>query len=143
MIAAVYARALLILAVGMILLVGCGRYYYGGKPGGDFHADSAACIADIGIPSSNKQVALVAKEPYQRCMLGKGWTREQRVDDAGWYRGIEEDQQVIDLAAGPPQPTSSSGGAGSLSRQQVCRQTWLSTHEWRSNLDKYSACLRQ
>ena len=123
-------------------LTGCGKYYYGGKPGGDFHADSAVCVNDIGILSANKQVALVAREPYQRCMLAKGWTREQRVDDAGWFRGVEDDQQVIDLAAGPPQQPSPSG-AGSLSRQQVCRQTWLATHDWRSNLDKYSACLRQ
>lgn len=128
-------------AMGSLLLLlvlggsaGCGKYYYGDKPGGDFRADSAACIDDIGIASSNKQVALVAKEPYRRCMLAKGWVREQRVDTVGWHRGIEEDQQVIDLAAGAPQPPASSSGAGSLSRQQVCRQTWLSTHEWRKNL---------
>ena len=65
---------------------------------------------DIGIPSSNKQVALVAKEAYQRCMLAKGWTREQRVDTAGWYCGVEEDQQVIELAAGPNLKTAKALG---------------------------------
>jgi len=137
MIAAIYARGLLILSVGL-LLAGCGRYYYGGKPGGDFHADSAACINDIGIPSSNKQVALVAKEPYKRCMLAKGWTREQRMDDVGWFRGIEEDQQVIDLADGPKQPEPSAAPGSEI----FCRARHLDNRsDWRDRLPAYRECL--
>jgi hypothetical protein len=69
-----------------------------------------------------------------------GWTREKRVDDAGWFRGIEEDQQVIDLTAGPAQP-STPAGAGSLSRREMCRRTYLEGSDWRKRLPQYQECL--
>jgi hypothetical protein len=151
MIAATYARKchrrarggiamrLGIVLLGIFFLTSCGKFYYGGKPGGDFHADSSACIADVGIPSGNKQYALVAKEPYKRCMLAKGWTREQRGETAGWFRGIEEDQQVVDLATGPKQPEPSANTGSEI----FCRARHLDNRgDWRDRLPAYRECLK-
>jgi hypothetical protein len=136
------AQRAAVVLLAVLTLTGCARYYYG-KPGGGpaaFQADSLACSHDVGIPSGNKKYALVARAPFQRCMEAKGWTREKRLEgERGWYRGVEDDE-VIDLEVGVVQPASTSG-AGSLSRQNVCRQTYLQDHDWRRNLDKYRECL--
>jgi hypothetical protein len=78
-------RTMIAVVALALVCAGCGLFYYG-KPGAgaaDFRADSTACINDFGIPSKNGQIALVAKEPYKRCMLAKGWTREQRINTDG------------------------------------------------------------
>jgi len=108
----------LVIAVLVIVLAGCGRFYYG-KPGTfpaipmDFRADSDACIREVGIPSGNGQYALVTREAFQRCMEGRGWVREKKVEPGyGWYRGIEGDD-VVNLADGVKQPDPDYGGATS------------------------------
>ncbi len=116
MIAAVYARkSTLAWLLSALALTGCGRYYYG-KPGTfpaipmDFRINSTACIRDVGVPSGNGQCALVAKEPYRRCMLARGWTREEKIEPGnGWL---------------------------SASRQFACRRTYLQDLDWRSNMHK-------
>jgi len=130
-------------AMVALLLAGCGRYFYT-KPGGDFTADSTACIREVGISSANQQYALVTPEHYRRCMLAHGWTREQKVEPVpyGWFRGVEN-EEVIDVARGPRQPSDSSGAAYSMSRQQMCRQTWLQRSDWRERLPDYEECLRR
>ena len=95
------------LVVTAALVAGCGKYYYG-KPAAtyaDFRTDSIACARDVGIPSGNGQYAAVSPDLFRRCMLAKGWDREQRLepDPHRWFRGVE-DNEPIDLAAGPRQP---------------------------------------
>ena len=131
------------LAVGLMglayFLSGCGKFFYG-KPQAtavDFHADSAACVSEVGIPSSDKRHALVGKLPYKQCMLARGWTREQRVDTVNWYRGFEEDTQVIDVQAGPKQMDQAAGGSDTLCRDRHL----LNRSAWRDNLPAYYACL--
>jgi hypothetical protein len=76
-------------------------------------------------------------------MVAKGWEREQRVepDPYRWFRGVE-DNEPIDLAAGPRQPEVGTGSR-STSRQLVCRQTYLQDPNWRNNLGAYQECLNR
>jgi hypothetical protein len=73
-------------------------------------------------------------------MLAKGWTREQRVNDTGWFRGVDEDQQVIDVVAGPPQPSPTSSPAA-LSRQRACQDTYERSGR-QDRVQQYQQCLR-
>ena len=139
----VRARSLvLVIAVGLTL-TSCARYYYGrpGAAAADFRADTTECAREFGIQSPNKQVALVSPEIYRRCMLAKGWTREKRIEpvDAGWFRGIENDEPV-DLALGPkqpdPEPTSSA-------RMHCWRRYIEGRSAWREQLPAYRECMGQ
>lgn len=90
-----------------LLLTGCARYFYA-KPNasrGDFRIDSVACARDVGVVSGNGQYARVMREPFQRCMIAKGWTREKKMEpvEYGWFRGVEDDD-AVDLQEGPTQP---------------------------------------
>ena len=90
-----------------LLLAGCGLYYYS-KPGGsytDFRTDSIACVRDFGIPSGNREYAVVSPNLYRRCMRDKGWARDQQVapELSRYFRGVE-DSEPVSLSAGPPQP---------------------------------------
>jgi len=141
------ARRAVIVVTAVLLLPGCAKYYYG-KPAGtysDFRDDSIACARDVGIPSGNGQYAAVSPNLYRRCMVAKGWEREKRVepDPYRWFRDVE-DNDPIDLAAGPQQPSGSSGPA-SASRTIICRQTYLENTggDWRNRLPQYQECLRR
>jgi hypothetical protein len=128
----------------LVLLTGCGKYYYTRADVGaaSFEADSRACIRDVGIPSPNGRYALVTREAFQPCMEQRGWSREKKIEPGyGWYRGVEDDE-VIDIEAGVAQP-SAGAGRGSLSRQLMCRRTYLSGPDWRQRLPDYRACLSE
>jgi hypothetical protein len=135
--------------LGALALAGCGRFYYT-RPGAtptlsDFDADSRACIRDVGVPSGNGQYALVAKEPYQRCMLARGWTREQKVEpvEPGWYRGVESDG-VVGLAEGVRQPNPSAAGPADATKRVFCYRRHLELRsDRRDRLADYEKCLRE
>lgn len=132
-----------------LALTGCGRFYYT-RPGGtptlsDFDADSRACIRDAGVPSGNGQYAPVAKEPYQRCMLARGWTREQKIEpvEAGWHRGVESDD-VVSLTEGVPQPSSRATGPADATKRVFCYQRHLEMRsDRRDRLADYEKCLKE
>jgi len=79
---------LIALAVLMLALSGCGRYYWS-KPNAqldDFNRDSAACAKE-----ASPAYGIVVEETYRKCLTNKGWQRSQQQEPApaGWYRGIE------------------------------------------------------
>ena len=148
MIAAIRGRrSTLVWLLCTLALTGCGRYFYT-RPGAapsHFDADSLACIRDVGVPSGNGQYALVAPEPYQRCMLARGWTREKRMEpvEAGWYRGVERDN-VVSLAEGVRQPSSSAAGAADATKREFCFRTHLELRSARKDaMADYARCLAE
>jgi hypothetical protein len=129
-----------------VLLTGCGRYYYS-KPSAtysDFQADGVACARDVGIPSGNGQYAAVSPDLFRRCMAGKGWDREQKVEPepTRWFRGVEGNEP-IDLTAGPEQPSSTWRSPAYPNRYQACRDTWLDRSGRQDRVEQYRNCLRQ
>jgi hypothetical protein len=132
-----------------LALTGCGRYYYsrsGAPPSlSHFDTDSLACIREVGVPSGNGQYALVTPEPYQRCMLARGWTREKRMEpvETGWYRGIERDD-VVSLAEGVRQPRSSAGGPADATTREFCFRRHLELRSARHDaMADYQKCLAE
>jgi hypothetical protein len=120
---------------------GCAKYYYGhpDKSFTGFELDSRACIREVGIPSDNGQYALVTRVPFQRCMMGRGWIREKKLEPVewGWYRGVEDDE-VLDLEAGIRQPQPAAAGNTEI----FCRARHLDNRsDWRDRLPAYRECL--
>lgn len=111
----------LAIAVLVIVLAGCGRFYYThALSTASFDVDSTACVRAVGIPSGNSQYALVTREAFQRCMEGRGWVREKKVEPGyGWYRGVEGDD-VVSVADGVRQQDRQDGGQDA--QTIFCRQ---------------------
>jgi hypothetical protein len=130
-----------------LALAGCQLYWR--KPGANlaaFTADHQTCAAKAGTDVGAGQV-LVNLDVYRACLTVHGWSREtgsKASNPAGFYRGLE-DAGPVPVGHMPKQvgETEGTAGAGSLSRQQACRQTWLQTSDWRKNLPDYQACLAQ
>lgn len=89
-----------------LLLVGCGKHYWG-KPGAgpaDFQRESAECARENAVQmSANKDYGIVIADLYKACLKTRGWQRAQQFEPppAGWFRGIEEDG-LMRLEAPPP-----------------------------------------
>jgi hypothetical protein len=97
-------RWLGLVVVAGLLLVGCGKHYWG-KPGAsptDFQRESAECARENAVlMGSNKDYGIVIATLYKNCLRARGWNRAQHFEPppAGWFRGIEED--------GPMRPEAS------------------------------------
>jgi hypothetical protein len=138
--------ASLLLAVA---LAGCQLYWR--KPGADlaaFTADHQTCMAKAGADVGRDQV-LVNLDVYRSCLKVHGWTREtggKAGNPAGFYRGLE-DEGPMPRGQMPKQVGETEGGMGristTLSRELVCRRTYLEQHGWRDRLPDYRACLAQ
>jgi hypothetical protein len=101
------SRSLGLVIVLGLLLVGCGKHYWG-KPGAsadDFTRDSNECARSNAMyMSANKDYGIVHAELYRACLQSRGWTRTQHHDPPlGWFRGIESDEPVK-FDQPPPQP---------------------------------------
>ena len=90
------SRGLGLAVVAGLLLVGCGKHYWG-KPGAsptDFQRESAECARENAVlMGSNKDYGIVIADLYKNCLKARGWNRAQQFEPApaGWFRGIEED----------------------------------------------------
>jgi hypothetical protein len=127
-----------------LALAGCGKYYYShpsrGTPS-DFRVDSTACSRDVGFLSGNGQYARVTREPFQRCMLSKGWIREKQVEPGpGWFRGVEGDD-VVDLAVGPRQPQPTQPTSATTTEILCRRRHFDGRGDWRTQIPAYEACM--
>jgi hypothetical protein len=101
----------LLLGVTAVLLVGCGKFYWG-KPGAgiwDFTEDHNQCVQSVALTTKNREYGMVPKDLYRACMKGRGWRREQHVEPVtyGWFRGIE-DEEVVRIDSLPRQPERAS-----------------------------------
>ena len=125
-----------------MMLTGCARYYYS-KPGAGydfFSADHSACVSEVGIPSGNRQHALVSPEGYRRCMVARGWVREKQAEpvEPGWFRGIER-EKVLDFDAPPPPPPPTVSRPTTELSEVECRRAAISGL---SNRPEYRGCPR-
>jgi len=76
----------------VVLLTGCGKFYWG-QPGAtqeQWDRDNRECMKE-GAPSPTAaQYGIVYEGFYRACLSGRGWKREQYVNPPlGWFRGIE------------------------------------------------------
>jgi hypothetical protein len=125
-------------------LTSCGKYYYSHPSRGtlaDFRTDSTACARDVGILSGNGQYARVTREPFQYCMLSRGWIRDKRVEPGpGLFRGVEGDD-VVDLAAGPRQPEQTAPTSDTTTEIFCRRRHFDGRADWRTQIPAYEACM--
>ena len=80
--------------VAICALAGCGRYYYGGRPGAtaeQFHQESLACMHEAGRTIGAGAPSSAVQGIYRACLQARGWTRDKQYHPVpeGWYRGIE------------------------------------------------------
>ena len=91
-----------------LLLVGCGKHYWG-KPGSgasDFSRESNECARENSVQmSASKDYGIVIADLYKLCLKSRGWVRGQQFDPppAGWFRGIEDDGPMR-FETPPPAP---------------------------------------
>jgi hypothetical protein len=109
----------------VVMLAGCTRYYYS-KPGASydhFATDHSACVGDIGIRSSSREYVQVSPEAYRRCMLGRGWVREEQQEpvEPGWFRGLER-ERIIHVYAPPPPPPAARPRPTTDKSESECRR---------------------
>jgi hypothetical protein len=103
-------RELLVVPVALVLLTACGKHYWT-KPGADFSQfarDSEACARQSAAFSNTDRTAgIVNTKAYRYCLKSLGWNRGQQVEPVpvGWFRGFEEDEEVVKLDQPPEQPT--------------------------------------
>jgi hypothetical protein len=100
-----------VLVVVGLLLVGCGKHYWGkaGAAPEDFQRESMECARENSVQmTSNKDYGIVIADLYKMCLRSRGWSRAQQLEPppAGWYRGIEEDgpMRFPPTAAAPAAP---------------------------------------
>ena len=98
-----------LVVLALLLLAGCGKHYWT-KPGADFDAfarDSETCArqsAAFATPDRTK--GIVNTNAYRYCLSSLGWQRGQHNEPVpdGWFRGIENNEDVVALDIPPEQP---------------------------------------
>ena len=79
-------------ALAVVSLGGCGKFYWG-KPGAsqeEFVRDNRECAREAAPTPSAAEHGIVYDEMYRACLLNRGWKREQHTTPPqGWYRGLE------------------------------------------------------
>ena len=97
---------LLLAAIVLAMLGGCGRYYWtqAGSTAEQFARDSRECVQQAKSTPPGPVSSLAAdliEQRYRTCLAGRGYLREKQLDPpaAGSYRGIESEEE---LAAGAP-----------------------------------------
>ena len=86
------ARVGIAIAIAVVSLGGCGKFYWG-KPGAtqeEFVRDNRECVRQAAPTPSAAEHGIVYDEMYRVCLVNHGWKREQHVTPPpGWYRGLE------------------------------------------------------
>ena len=85
------ALVALVATTGVVMLGGCGKYYWS-KPGStrdQFDADSRACAKEATV--SPAAAPSIEQSAYRACLTARGYVREKLdIKTEGSHRGIEQ-----------------------------------------------------